>query len=210
MLLQLSDLDQPFLLNHWFVDIDRVLNWYLIRHIDSHWHLHNLFPFDGRRLDVDRLIDVDWLFYDSWNLDIHGPYHLLWDFFHHLHYHLLLHLDVLRDLDYLLDDPFRTWDHFWHLDDHLDWFFDDDFFDDFLGSSEIQPLDLFLSFLEKSSQHVQIYSQSIIFSLQLHNDLIMVTANLCPVPIIFQLEIQPHPFFLRLFEIVFQLPYFFE
>lgn len=69
VVLQISD--QPFIFNHWFVDINRVFNRYLISHIYSHWHIHNLFPLYMRRLDADRSIDVDWSFYYRWHLNIH-------------------------------------------------------------------------------------------------------------------------------------------
>ena len=165
MLLQLSDLEQPFLLNHWFVYVNRVFNWDFIWHVYSHWHFYDLFPFDRRRLYVDGLINVDWLFYDGRHLNSHSPYHLFRDFFHHLHYHLLLNFDILRDLHNLLNYPLRPGDKLWYFHNHLHWFLDDDFFDDFLWRSEIQPLDLIFPFFDQSFEHVQIHGESIILSL---------------------------------------------
>lgn len=149
MLLQFSNLQQPFFLNHWFVYVNRVLNWYFIWYIYSNWHFYDFLPLNRRRFYVDRLIDVDRFLYNGWHLNCHGFYHLPWHFFHHLHYYLLLHFNILRYLHYLFNDSLRTGDHLRHLNNHLHWFFNNDFFDDFLGCSEVEPLYLIFSFFDK-------------------------------------------------------------
>lgn len=84
-------------------------------------------------VDVDWFVDIDYFFSDGGYLDCFD------DLFFDLKRDLFLDLDVLRDLDYLLNDPFRPGHWSWHFNDNFNRFLNNNFLDDLLWRDGFVP-----------------------------------------------------------------------
>lgn len=109
LIFELLKLSNPLFVNYWAINIDRYFNLYWHLDLDFLLHLHRSIHIH-RLLHKYRLIDYNGVFVD-WLLDEHLLFDDLWHFYLLYDYlwNFLLDFDVLRYLNYLFNNSFRSW-----------------------------------------------------------------------------------------------------
>lgn len=115
------------------------------------WDFNPSFNLDGP-IDINRFVNIDWLFDDGGNfhcLDNLSRWFIAW-----LNCHFFLHLDVLGDLNYLLNNSFRAWHISRDFHNNFHRFFYHNLFDYLFGDMTGQLLNLILLLFQQPSCHI--------------------------------------------------------
>jgi hypothetical protein len=130
-------------------------------------------------VDVNWFVDVDYFLCYCGNFDC--PDYLFNDF----EWHFLLYFNVLWYFNDLLHNPFWPWDSPGDFDNNFNWFLDNNFLYNLLWHDGLMSLNLCVSVLQKSPQHLQLNLDLILFTFKIvHNFLIFTDFLLYALTII--------------------------
>ncbi len=190
LLLEFSD---PFVIEYWPVDVDRYLDLY------RYLHLNFLLYFDWSVnidwfINIYRFVNDNWILVDRFlNKSLFLDDFRHFDFFYYHLWYFLLDLYVFRNLNYLLNNSFRSRNIFGNLNPHLNRSLNNQLF--LLRYNSIIKVSFPFQYIIFHLNFIQV-------TLQLINHLLMFPTWHISTTEMVQLQLQPNPLFLTLSELL--------